>query len=120
MELEAIIQKAIEIGQRTGVISFDQINELCPKETEPQHIEALLGALRDAGIQVADDVAVPPLLACSFCGKAQVEVVQLIAGAAGFICNECVQLCVRAIATDHPEWLREHDKFVHALMEQTG
>jgi len=120
MELEAIIERAIEIGQRTGFISFDQINNLCPKETEPDHIESLFAALRDAGIQVTDDAAPSPSLVCSFCGKAQVNVVQLIAGATGFICNECVQLCVRIIANDHPEWLRKHSKFVHALMEKNS
>ncbi len=31
-------------------------------------------------------------LACSFCGKAQHEVIKLIAGPAVFICNECVGL----------------------------
>ncbi len=30
---------------------------------------------------------------CSFCGKTQDEVVQLIAGPGVFICNECVELC---------------------------
>jgi hypothetical protein len=120
MELEAIIQKAIEIGQRTGFISFDQINEFCPREMEPEHIEWLLGALSDAGIHITDNAAASPSLACSFCGKAQTEVVQLIAGPTGFICNECVQLCVRVIAEDHPESLREHDKFVDALMEPKG
>ena len=30
-------------------------------------------------------------LACSFCGKGQAEVVQLVAGPRVFICNECIQ-----------------------------
>ena len=30
---------------------------------------------------------------CSFCGKSQSEVVQLIAGPGVYICNECVSLC---------------------------
>jgi hypothetical protein len=52
---------------------------------EPEHIEALLGALSDAGIHITDNAAASPSLACSFCGKAQAEVVQLIAGPTGFI-----------------------------------
>ncbi len=32
-------------------------------------------------------------IVCSFCGKAQSEVVQLIAGPGVYICNECVGLC---------------------------
>ena len=55
MELQEIIRKAIEIGRRTGFITFDQINELCPRDIEPEVVEALFMALRDEGIQVADD-----------------------------------------------------------------
>jgi len=32
-------------------------------------------------------------LYCSFCGKADHEVENLIAGPTAFICNECVDLC---------------------------
>jgi ATP-dependent Clp protease ATP-binding subunit ClpX len=41
---------------------------------------------------------------CSLCGKPKNEVMQLIAGGRGFICDECVQLCVRIVITEHPEW----------------
>src|ERR1700694_5331740 len=34
---------------------------------------------------------------CSFCGKKQQAVLKLIAGAKGFICIECVRLCVEII-----------------------
>ena len=30
---------------------------------------------------------------CSFCGKAQTDVAQLVAGPSAFICNECVSIC---------------------------
>ena len=33
-------------------------------------------------------------LYCSFCGKSQHEVKQLIAGPSVFICNECTELCM--------------------------
>lgn len=33
------------------------------------------------------------ILYCSFCGKSQKEVAQIIAGPVVFICNECVDLC---------------------------
>jgi ATP-dependent protease Clp ATPase subunit len=33
------------------------------------------------------------LLKCSFCGKAQDQVVKLIAGPGVYICDECVDLC---------------------------
>ncbi|MDR3326270.1 MAG: ATP-dependent Clp protease ATP-binding subunit ClpX [Rhodospirillaceae bacterium] len=37
---------------------------------------------------------------CSFCGKSQYEVNKLISGSAIFICNECVELCVKIIQED--------------------
>ena len=30
MKLQDIIRRATEIGSRTGFITFDQLNELCP------------------------------------------------------------------------------------------
>ena len=33
------------------------------------------------------------LLKCSFCGKAQHQVVKLIAGPGVYICDECIELC---------------------------
>jgi hypothetical protein len=41
----------------------------------------------------AQDDAKPKTLYCSFCGKSQHDVLNLIAGPAVFICNECVALC---------------------------
>jgi len=61
---------------------------------------------------------------CSFCGKGQHEVLSIIRGAsvnakgqetAAVICNECVQLCVRVIALQQPEWLEQHRQFVATL-----
>ena len=115
MELHKIIQAAIEIGKRTGFITFDQLNELCPKQGTPEDIEALMSALRDEGIQMTDEGSQGAPPSCSFCGKAQPEVLQLIAGARVFICNECVQLCVQIVSIEHPEWLPQHRKFVDGL-----
>jgi hypothetical protein len=117
MRLQEIIRRATEIGKRTGFITFDQLNELCPKELEPEDIEALLAALRDQGIQLTDGSKTSNP-SCSFCGKTQPEVLQLIAGAQGFICNECVQLCVQIVSIEHPEWLPEHRKFVNDLADK--
>ena len=39
-------------------------------------------------------------LFCSFCGKDQNEVAQLIAGPNVFICDECVELCM-SIVLEH-------------------
>ncbi len=39
-------------------------------------------------------------LYCSFCGKNQYEVKRLIAGAAVYICNECIEVCANSIKED--------------------
>ena len=118
MEPREIIRKAIEIGKRTGFITFDQLNELCPN-VEPEVIEAVMEALSEERIHVTDETSPPSGLSCSFCGKLQREVLQLIAGPKAFVCSECVQLCVRIISIEHPEWLPEHRKFVEGLGGRT-
>jgi ClpX C4-type zinc finger len=119
MELQDIIRRAIEIGNRTGFTTFDQFNELCPRELGPLDIEAIMAALGDEGIQITEGGAETPDPSCSFCGKIRPEVLQLIAGPRVFICNECVQLCVRIVSIEHPEWLPGHRKFVNELEDKT-
>jgi hypothetical protein len=53
--MENVIRRTIEIGHRTGFITFNQLNELCKGKIEPEDIEALLGALSAAGIHVIDE-----------------------------------------------------------------
>ena len=36
-------------------------------------------------------------LLCTFCGEAQKDVAKLIAGPGVYVCNECVDLCVKII-----------------------
>jgi hypothetical protein len=54
MGIEDTIRGAIEIGKCDGVISFDQLNELCGPELEAEDIERVMGALSDAGIRVEE------------------------------------------------------------------
>lgn len=42
----------------------------------------------------------PPQIKCSFCGKAQAQVVRLVAGPGVYICNECIDLCYEIISED--------------------
>ncbi len=53
------------------------------------------------------------LLKCSFCGKSQKQVQQLIAGPGVYICDECVELCNEIIrermAEQQPEAVAEFD-----------
>jgi len=45
---------------------------------------------------------------CSFCGKAQHEVREVVAGGANaIICDECVALCITAISEKDPDWREE-------------
>lgn len=52
------------------------------------------------------------LIRCSFCGKSQKQVMQLIAGPQIYICNECVDLC-NDIISERQEELSpvQHDEF---------
>ena len=49
------------------------------------------------------------LLSCSFCEKNQNEVKKLVAGATGYICDECIRLCNEVIKDD-PEINRPNHK----------
>ncbi len=40
---------------------------------------------------------------CSFCGKAENEVMRLIEGPGAYICNECVELCVEIFKDDYAD-----------------
>jgi hypothetical protein len=116
MKLPEIIRAAIKIAEASRAITFDQLNELIEAEKlEPEEIESLFQALRDEGINVVEATPALPEVACSFCGKSQPDVLQIIAGAGGFICNECVQLCVGIIATENPTWLEQHRQFLATL-----
>jgi len=116
MNLPEIIRAAVEICKTSRSITFDQLNELIETEQlQAEDIESLFGALRDEGINVVEATTASPEVACSFCGKSQPDVLQLIAGAGVFICNECVQLCVGIIATENPDWIEQHRQFLATL-----
>ena len=38
-----------------------------------------------------------PVLRCSFCGLGEGEVARLFEGTAGFICDECVDVCIQLL-----------------------
>ena len=56
MNLQAIIRAAIEIGDQSGFITFDQLNELLPTagRFEAEDIEVVLEALSARGINVTE------------------------------------------------------------------
>lgn len=55
------------------------------------------------------------VLNCSFCGKSQDEVKQLIAGPAVYICNECIFLCIDIALKEDPLILRSPERIIVAL-----
>lgn len=54
MDLRKIIEAARKIDDEAGFITFDQLNELCPKELSAEDVEALFKALNKEGIQLTD------------------------------------------------------------------
>jgi hypothetical protein len=54
MKLAEVIRKAIELGDRNGTLTFDQLNELVPSGLEPEDIEMLFSALGAKDIQIVE------------------------------------------------------------------
>ncbi|MCA1411178.1 RNA polymerase subunit sigma-70 [Bradyrhizobium sp. NBAIM20] len=53
MSVPEISRRAIEIGQRDGKITFDELNELCDSRVlDPKDIDRILSALSKAGIWI--------------------------------------------------------------------
>ena len=53
MSVPGIIRRAIEIGERNGKITFDELNQLCDRRSlDPKDIERILNALSEAGIWI--------------------------------------------------------------------
>lgn len=50
MRVQEIIQRAIEVGERNGKITFGELDQLCGGGLEPEDIERILNALSEAGI----------------------------------------------------------------------
>ncbi|MDH6263995.1 RNA polymerase sigma factor region1.1 domain-containing protein [Bradyrhizobium sp. BR13661] len=56
MQRQKMIQAAIELGRRTGFVTFEQLNQLLPAATvEPEDIEAIMSALSNERINLIDD-----------------------------------------------------------------
>jgi hypothetical protein len=118
MDWSETVRRAAVLAEATGYITFDQLNELMPPNVEAEDIESLIAELGAKDIRIAAEQAsstAGSAPCCSFCGKAQSEVLQLIAGPDAFICNECVQLSVGLIVTRNPDWLDQHRQFLVTL-----
>ena len=50
MSVPEIIRRAVEIGERNGKITVDELNQLCGGGLDPEDIENIFIALSEAGI----------------------------------------------------------------------
>jgi DNA-binding Xre family transcriptional regulator len=51
-----IIRRAIEIGERKGWITFDELNQICQgSKVEPEDIERIIQALSDAEVRLEEE-----------------------------------------------------------------
>ncbi|WP_441258545.1 RNA polymerase sigma factor region1.1 domain-containing protein [Bradyrhizobium sp. 521_C7_N1_3] len=56
MDWSEVVRKAVILAEKTGYVTFDQLNELMPSTTvEPEDIEAVLTALSEQGIWIAEE-----------------------------------------------------------------
>ncbi|MCK1523877.1 MULTISPECIES: RNA polymerase sigma factor region1.1 domain-containing protein [unclassified Bradyrhizobium] len=56
MSVAEIIRRAIEIGERNGKITFDDLNQLCDSSAlDPKDVERVLSALSEAGVWIEGD-----------------------------------------------------------------
>lgn len=55
-------------------------------------------------------------LSCSFCGRSEDDVKNLIRGIAGNICDECIEMCHTIVNTNSPE--KEAEDFQMPLPSQ--
>jgi hypothetical protein len=56
MNVPEIIRRAIEIGERNGKMTFDELNQLCDSGVlDPKDIERILNALSKTGIWIEGD-----------------------------------------------------------------
>ncbi|UFZ06415.1 RNA polymerase subunit sigma-70 [Bradyrhizobium ontarionense] len=54
MTVSEIIRRAIAMSEQDGEITFDELNTLCGSDRQPEDIEDIFCALRDAGIQLVE------------------------------------------------------------------
>ncbi|MET4198146.1 RNA polymerase sigma factor region1.1 domain-containing protein [Bradyrhizobium sp. LA6.12] len=56
MDWSEVVRKAVLLAEKTGDVTFEQLNELIPStEAEPEDIEAILAALSERGIWIAEE-----------------------------------------------------------------
>jgi ParB/RepB/Spo0J family partition protein len=74
---------------------------IADEEEGDEDVEDIIGDLGPGVADIANAEPKPKTLYCSFCGKSQHEVRQLIQGPTVFICDECVGLCIDIIRKEN-------------------
>jgi len=82
------------------------IKDLLKLQLAETNLRAKINAFENPAGENADTPAAP--IQCSFCGKEQDAVAQIIAGPYVYICNECVELCME-ILNEMQEECRENE-----------
>jgi RNA polymerase primary sigma factor len=55
MDWTEVVRKAVIMAETAGYITFDQLNELIPHNVEPEDVEAIMTALSDRDIWIAEE-----------------------------------------------------------------
>ncbi|GLR93727.1 MULTISPECIES: RNA polymerase sigma factor region1.1 domain-containing protein [Bradyrhizobium] len=56
MDWSEVVRKVAILAEKTGYVTFDQLNELIPcAEIEPKDLETLLAALSERGIWISEE-----------------------------------------------------------------
>ncbi|WP_456623526.1 MULTISPECIES: RNA polymerase sigma factor region1.1 domain-containing protein [unclassified Bradyrhizobium] len=56
MDWPEVVRQAALLAEKTGYVTFHQLNELMPStKTEPEDIEAVLAALSERGIRIEEE-----------------------------------------------------------------
>ena len=59
MNKNEVFEEIMEIGKKRGTLTYDEINDVLPSETDPEEIEELMDLLQDMGINVTDSYEIP-------------------------------------------------------------
>lgn len=55
MDWSEVVRKAVILAEKTGYLTFDQLNALIPSTIAPEDIEAIMTDLSNQGIWIAEE-----------------------------------------------------------------
>jgi sigma-70-like protein len=55
MDWSEVVRKAVILAEKSGYLTFDQLNELIPSSIAPEDIEAIMTDLSNQGIWIAEE-----------------------------------------------------------------